>query len=74
MVPPEVDETVVEATKAVESQAEPKVEEDVLSSEVLPTSRRSMEVLDDNEPAKETNGDFVPAKQDNGEIVSDVLT
>lgn len=66
---PGVDETVTEATKVEESQAEPKVEEEVPAPEVLPTSRRSVEELAGTEPAKEANGEVVPVKALNGALV-----
>jgi serum/glucocorticoid-regulated kinase 2 len=65
----EVDETVSEATKVEESQAELKVEEEtvVLAPEVLPTSRRSVEELNDTEHAKEVNGSLVHTDELNGQ-------
>ena len=62
---PEVDETVADATKVEESQAEPKVEEES-SPEVSPTHRRSVEELDDSEPKKEVCGEIVSTQKLNG--------
>jgi serine/threonine protein kinase len=68
----EVEETVTEATKMEESQAEPKVEEE--EEKVLPASRLSVEEHEVVEPIpvvspNEPNGDIVPAKEVNGVLV-----